>query len=58
MDVNAIDVAGCTSDEVTEIETAAADNVKRVVKHAPEEMSPYLITAFMEMKTVWHPVGV
>src|SRR5258708_4735598 len=37
---------------------AAADNVKRVVKHAPEEMSPYLITAFMEMKTVGHPVGV
>jgi acyl-CoA reductase-like NAD-dependent aldehyde dehydrogenase len=58
MDVNAIDVAGCTQDEVTEIERAAADNVKRVVKHAPEEMSPYLITAFMEMKTVWHPVGV
>ena len=58
MDVNAIDVAGCTPDEVTEIEKAAADNVKRVVKHAPEEMSPYLITAFMEMKTVWHPVGV
>jgi acyl-CoA reductase-like NAD-dependent aldehyde dehydrogenase len=58
MDVNAIDVAGCTPDEVTDIEKAAADNVKRIVKHAPEEMSPYLITAFMEMKTVWHPVGV
>jgi len=58
MDVNAIDVAGCTADEVTEIEKAAADNVKRVVKVAPDEMSPYLITAFMEMKTVWHPVGV
>jgi len=58
MDVNAIDVAGCTPDEVTEIEKAAVDNVKRVIKHAPEEMSPYLITAFMEMKTVWHPVGV
>jgi acyl-CoA reductase-like NAD-dependent aldehyde dehydrogenase len=58
MDVNAIDVAGCTPNEVTEIEKAAADNVKRVVKHAPEEMSPYLIAAFMELKTVWHPVGV
>jgi acyl-CoA reductase-like NAD-dependent aldehyde dehydrogenase len=58
MDVNAIDVAGCTPDEVTEIEKAAADNVKRVVKHPAGEMSPYLITAFMEMKTVWHPVGV
>ena len=58
MDVNAIDVAGCTDEEVTEIEKAAADNVKRVVKLAAGEMSPYLITAFMEMKTVWHPVGV
>ena len=58
MDVNAIDVAGCTADEVTEIEKAAADNVKRVVKHPAGELSPYLITAFMEMKTVWHPVGV
>jgi len=58
MDVNAIDVAGCSPDEVTAIEKAAADNVKRVVKVAPDEMSPYLITAFMEMKTVWHPVGV
>jgi acyl-CoA reductase-like NAD-dependent aldehyde dehydrogenase len=58
MDVNAIDVAGCTQDEVTEIEKAAADNVKRVVKQSPSEMSPYLITAYMEMKTVWHPVGV
>src|SRR6266849_2778734 len=58
MDVNAIDVGGCTADEAAEVEKAAADNVKRVVKYAPGEMSPYLITAFMEMKTVWHPVGV
>jgi acyl-CoA reductase-like NAD-dependent aldehyde dehydrogenase len=58
MDVNAIDVAGCTADEVADIEKAAADNVKRIVKNPAGEMSPYLITAFMEMKTVWHPVGV
>jgi acyl-CoA reductase-like NAD-dependent aldehyde dehydrogenase len=58
MDVNAIDVGGCTPDEVTAIERAAADNVKRVVKAAAGEMSPQLVTAFMEMKTVWHPIGV
>jgi len=58
MDVNAIDVAGCTPDEVKAVEAAAADNVKRVIKVAPDESSPYLITAFMEMKTVWHPIGV
>jgi acyl-CoA reductase-like NAD-dependent aldehyde dehydrogenase len=58
MDVNAIDVGGCTSDEVTEVEKAAADNVKRVVKMPAGEVSPHLITAFMEMKTIWHPIGV
>jgi acyl-CoA reductase-like NAD-dependent aldehyde dehydrogenase len=58
MDVNAIDVAGCTPDEVGLVEAAAADNVKRVVKLPPGERSPHLITAFMEMKTIWHPIGV
>jgi acyl-CoA reductase-like NAD-dependent aldehyde dehydrogenase len=58
MDVNSIDVAGCTSEEIAAIEKAAADNVKRVVKTPADEMSPQLITAFMELKTVWHPIGV
>jgi acyl-CoA reductase-like NAD-dependent aldehyde dehydrogenase len=57
MDVNAIDVSGCTPDEVGLVEVAAADNVKRVVKLPPGERSPHLITAFMEMKTIWHPIG-
>ncbi len=58
MDVNAIDAAGCTPEETKTIESAAADNVKRVIKVPSEERSPYLIAAFMEMKTVWHPIGV
>jgi acyl-CoA reductase-like NAD-dependent aldehyde dehydrogenase len=58
MDVNAIDVAGCSADEVKAIEESAAGNVKRVIKLAETEQSPYLIAAFMEMKTVWHPIGV
>jgi len=58
MDVNAIDAAGCTPEELTAIETAAAENVKRVVKLPADELSPYVITAFMEMKTIWHPIGV
>jgi len=40
------------------VEAAAADNVKRVVKLLPGERSPHLVTAFMEMKTIWHPIGV
>jgi acyl-CoA reductase-like NAD-dependent aldehyde dehydrogenase len=58
MDINAIDAAGCTAVELMAIELAAADNVKRVIKLPSNEMSPQLITAFMEMKTVWHPIGV
>ena len=58
MDVNAIDVNGCTPDEVALVEAAAADNVKRVVKLPAGERSPHLVTAFMEMKTIWHPIGV
>jgi acyl-CoA reductase-like NAD-dependent aldehyde dehydrogenase len=57
MDVNAIDTAGCTADEIKAIEESAAGNVKRVIK-VKDEQSPYLIAAFMEMKTVWHPIGV
>ena len=55
MDVNAIDVTGA-GDETTELEVLAADNVKRVVK-AGSEQSPWEISAFLELKTVWHPVG-
>jgi acyl-CoA reductase-like NAD-dependent aldehyde dehydrogenase len=58
MDINAIDAAGCTAEELKAIELAAADNVKRVIKLPSNEMSPHLVTAFMEMKTVWHPIGV
>jgi len=58
MDVNAVDVAGCTPGDVAAIEKSAAENVKRVIKITAGEMSPQLITAFMEMKTVWHPIGV
>lgn len=59
MDVNAIDAAGCTDEELAEVERTAADNVKRVVRLAEREaLSPHAITAFMEMKTVWHPIGV
>jgi len=55
MDVNAIDVTGA-DDATAELERLAADNVKRVVR-ARSEQSPWEIEAFLELKTVWHPVG-
>jgi hypothetical protein len=32
--------------------------MNRVIKVTPDGASPCLITAFMEMKTVRHPIGV
>jgi acyl-CoA reductase-like NAD-dependent aldehyde dehydrogenase len=56
MDVNAIDLAGVDGDRV-ELERLAAENVKRVVRNG-EGQSPWHAAAYLELKTVWHPIGV
>jgi acyl-CoA reductase-like NAD-dependent aldehyde dehydrogenase len=56
MDVNAIDVGGADG-QTADLERAAAENVKRVVRGRPDVQSPWEIAAFMELKTVWHPIG-
>jgi acyl-CoA reductase-like NAD-dependent aldehyde dehydrogenase len=65
MDVNALDLAGVADAELaTELEAAAADNLKRVVRPPRSEpdwtADPGLdrMLAFLETKTVWHPVGI
>ena len=40
----------------TELERAATENVKRVIRRR-EDRSPWEIAAFMELKTIWHPIG-
>jgi acyl-CoA reductase-like NAD-dependent aldehyde dehydrogenase len=65
MDVNAIDITGVPEDRRDEVERLAAENVKRIVLAedgqddwlSDRAQSPYVVTAFMEMKTVWHPMG-
>jgi len=57
MDVNAIDVTGADG-EVAELERLAAENVKRVVRGAADDHSAWEISRFLELKTVWHPIGV
>jgi len=56
MDVNALDV-GAADGGAAELEQLAAENVKRVVRGAPDGQSPWEIAAFLELKTVWHPIG-
>jgi acyl-CoA reductase-like NAD-dependent aldehyde dehydrogenase len=64
MDVNAIDLTGVAdADLATDLEASAAGNLKRVVRPpqtAPDwSAEPGLdrMLAFLETKTVWHPVG-
>ena len=57
MDVNAIDLTGADGLR-TDLERAAAENVKRVILGSPDSQSLYEISAFLELKTVWHPIGV
>jgi acyl-CoA reductase-like NAD-dependent aldehyde dehydrogenase len=57
MDVNAIDLTGADG-TVAELERLAADNVKRVVRSTADAQSPWEIGAFLELKTVWHPIGL
>ncbi|PRH81201.1 aldehyde dehydrogenase [Streptomyces solincola] len=61
-DVNAIDLTGADAALARELEIAAADNLKRVLRpaEAPDfAADPGLarLTAFLETKTVWHPTG-
>jgi acyl-CoA reductase-like NAD-dependent aldehyde dehydrogenase len=57
MDVNAIDLTGADG-TVAELERLAADNVKRVIRSTADAESPWEIESFLELKTVWHPIGL
>ncbi|SEE36655.1 Aldehyde dehydrogenase family protein [Streptomyces sp. 3213] len=60
-DVNAIDLAGADDVLAKELEIAAADNLKRVLRPQAVDYNetPGIdrLTAFLETKTVWHPTG-
>ncbi|MDQ3405309.1 MAG: aldehyde dehydrogenase family protein [Actinomycetota bacterium] len=63
-DVNALDLTGAAPDARAELEVAAAGTVKRVLRspqNAPDwARQPDInrLRAFLETKTVWHPMGV
>jgi hypothetical protein len=61
-DVNAIDLSGVAPADRNTLAQAAADNVKRVFvpRHDDWSADPGTsrLGAFVETKTVWHPIGV
>jgi acyl-CoA reductase-like NAD-dependent aldehyde dehydrogenase len=62
LDVNALDLAGVPDEQVRPLEEAAAGNLKRVLRPTGADWAgdpgTRRLTAFLETKTVWHPVGV
>jgi acyl-CoA reductase-like NAD-dependent aldehyde dehydrogenase len=66
LDVNAIDLAGAPPDLAVSCAEAAAENLKRVLRPAQADGTAdwtadpgtERLTAFLETKTVWHPVGI
>jgi acyl-CoA reductase-like NAD-dependent aldehyde dehydrogenase len=61
MDINAVDLTGASGDDRADLERAAAGNLKRVLvrPEAWEDEPPLArMRAFVEIKTVWHPMGV
>lgn len=61
-DVNALDLTGAGTDLAKDLETSAADNLKRVLRPSATDWTADPGTdrlfAFLETKTVWHPMGV
>ncbi len=63
MDVNAIDLTGAPAADRAALERAAAGNLKRVVTDRDGERwsdppGTRRLLATLEIKTVWHPVGI
>ncbi len=57
MDVDGIDVSGLSKKAEEEVRLAGAENLKRIHRFN-QFQSLGRIQAFMENKTVWHPIGV
>ena len=56
MDVNAIDLTGANGD-AAELERARGRQRQARRPRPADEQSPWEISTFLELKTVWHPIG-
>ena len=57
MDIDGMDISGIDKKKRTALKEAGAENLKRI-HHFDDAQTPNRIYAFMEAKTVWHPIGV
>jgi acyl-CoA reductase-like NAD-dependent aldehyde dehydrogenase len=57
MDIDGMDISGIEKKKRAALKEAGAENLKRI-HHFEDAQTPNRIYAFMEAKTVWHPIGV
>ena len=57
MDVNAVDLSGVPPEALPDLEEAASHNLKRTGRWENSDAILYRVSAFTEIKTVWHPKG-
>jgi acyl-CoA reductase-like NAD-dependent aldehyde dehydrogenase len=70
VDVDAVDTWGVAPEQQVAVEISAAESIKRIARRPPgvgdtafdwtddrAAQRPEWIAAFLEMKTVWHPIG-
>jgi acyl-CoA reductase-like NAD-dependent aldehyde dehydrogenase len=58
MDINGLDISGIDEPSfISEVKISGAQNLKRIHSFGPGK-NPRRILAFMEAKTIWHPIGV
>ena len=62
MDVDAINLAGVATEDVRKLAGEATDNLKRVIAPKSRDwlQTPTIeaMTSLLEIKTVWHPIGI
>ena len=56
MDIDGLDISGLGAKKHTDVKTAGTENLKRI--YSFKSADPGRILAFMENKTVWHPIGL
>jgi len=57
MDVDAIDASGLSPAQEKEARLQGVENLKRIFAFKADQ-TPQRVLAFMENKTVWHPIGI
>ena len=56
MEIDGLDISGADSKIEAELRIAGSENLKRIHRFS-KTPTPHRMLAFMENKTVWHPIG-